>query len=326
MNKILLFEQRINREIELFCQQFPADPIELYEPIRYVLTHGGKRARPLIVLSGCDLFGGNIEQAIIPALGIEFFHNFTLIHDDLMDNAPLRRNRPTVHEKWNKSISVLSGDAMLVEAYQLLSKTNADQLARILPVFNTTAMQVCEGQQMDMNYEKIHKISIAQYLKMIELKTAALIAASFKIGALIGGAREEDAQRLYDFGKNLGIAFQIQDDLLDVYGDEKKVGKQKGGDIIANKKTYLLTKAMTLANSYTSEELNNWIQAPNFDPRQKVEAVTAIYNFLNIHDITVKEVKKYNDIALSHLEGIPVNGAKKEELLVFAQSLASREK
>ena len=326
MNKIVLFEQKINRELESFCKQLPGNPTELYEPIKYILSNGGKRVRPMMVLLGCDLFENESEKAIPTALGVELFHNFTLIHDDLMDDAPLRRNHLTVHEKWNKNISILSGDAMLVKAYELLSRTNSEKLSQVLTVFNTTSTQVCEGQQLDMNYEKAHKISIVQYLRMIELKTAVLLGASFKMGALIGGAREEDAQRLYDFGKNLGIAFQLQDDILDVYGDEKKFGKQKGGDIISNKKTFLLVKAMEIANRYNAEELANWVFAPQFDSRQKVEAVTAIYDFLNVRELAEKAAKKYYETALSYLKEIPVNEAKKQELIDYTNSLIYREK
>jgi geranylgeranyl diphosphate synthase type II len=325
VSKIAFLEKRIQQEIESYCKKFPLSPPELYDPIKYTISNGGKRIRPVITLLASDLFSDNIEKVIPAAIGIELFHNFTLVHDDLMDNAPVRRNNPTVHEKWNKNIAILSGDVMLVKAYQLMSQTESKAIGAILTLFNNTAVQVCEGQQLDMNYEKIFRITIPKYLNMIELKTAVLIATSFKIGALIGGAKEEDAQRLYNFGKYLGVAFQLQDDILDVYGDQKKFGKQKGGDIISNKKTYLLIKAMEMANRYTAEELNNWIYAPQFDPQQKVEAVTAIYDFLNVKELAKKEMEKQYTRAMDCLNEIPLEAEKKQELLSFIKSLISRE-
>lgn len=279
-----------------------------------------------MVLLGCDLFSDSIEKAIPAALGIELFHNFTLMHDDVMDNAPMRRGQPTVQQKWNNNVAILSGDGVFAKSVELISQTDSPAFKNILGVFTNTAIQVCEGQQMDMNYERIHKISVTQYLRMIELKTAVLLAASFKIGALAGGAKEEDAQRVYEFGKNMGIAFQLQDDILDVYSDEKKFGKQKGGDIIANKKTFLLVKAMEIAVHYVSEELGNWIFAPTFEPKDKIAAVTNIYNQLNIKKIAEAEVQKYYQKALSCLDTIPINDVKKQELTNFTDKLIKREK
>lgn len=325
MNKILEYQQHIEQALK--DKHYGANPKELYEPIRYIMSLGGKRLRPVLVCLGCDFFGEPFEKSLHAALAIEIFHNFTLVHDDLMDNAPLRRNQQTVHEKWNGNIAILAGDAMMIAAYLELNKLDVKFLPELISIFSQTALHVCEGQQLDMNYEKVQKVSILQYLKMIELKTAVLLGASLKMGAVIGNARTEDANSLYDFGKHIGIAFQLQDDILDVYADEKKFGKQKGGDIIANKKTYLLLKAIEMAegNRYMKEELNQWINAPSFDAAAKVEAVTNIYNFLNVKELARNEMKKHYDIALACLQNIPVNEQKKQVLIDFADSLMVRE-
>ncbi len=325
MNSITAYQQKIEQALKNI--KYGSHPKELYDPIEYIMSLGGKRMRPVLVLMACDFFDGDTNTAANAALAIELFHNFTLVHDDIMDKAPLRRGQQTVHTKWNDNIAILSGDAMMVCAYQELCKSNSAILSNILNVFSDTAVKVCEGQQLDMNYETAHKISIAQYLKMIELKTAVLLGGAMKIGAIIGGAREEDAQQLYDFGKHIGIAFQLQDDILDVYANEDKFGKQKGGDIIANKKTYLLLKAMEMAenNRYTKEELQQWIAAPHFDAKQKVEAVTNIYNFLNVKELARAEMKKHYDAAIACLKAIPVDETKKQALINFADSLMVRE-
>ncbi len=325
MTTIATYQQQI--EDALRDKKYGSNPKELYEPISYIMSLGGKRLRPVLVMIATDIFGGDTSKAIHPALAIELFHNFTLVHDDLMDKAPLRRNQPTVHKKWNDNIAILSGDAMMVRAYQELCLADAAMLPQLLEIFSDTAVKVCEGQQYDMNYESMTKVSIQQYIKMIELKTAVLLGGALKIGAAIGGAREEDAQRLYDFGKNIGIAFQLQDDILDVYADAAKFGKQKGGDIIANKKTYLLLKAIEMAesNRYMKEELSQWIAAPQFDAKEKIEAVINIYNFLNVKELARNEMQKHYDLALTFLKDIPVSDAKKQELIAFAESLMVRE-
>lgn len=325
MNKISEYQQLIEQALK--DKHYGTNPKELYEPVRYIMSLGGKRLRPVLVCLGCDFFGEPFEKAMHAALAVEIFHNFTLVHDDLMDNAPLRRNQQTVHEKWNGNTAILAGDAMVVAAYQELNKLDVKYLPLLISVFSQTALQVCEGQQLDMNYEKVQKVSIQQYLKMIELKTAVLVGASLKMGAIIGNAREEDANSLYEFGKHIGIAFQLQDDILDVYADEKKFGKQKGGDIIANKKTYLLLKAIEMAegNRYMKEELHQWINAPSFDAAEKVEAVTNIYNFLNIKELARNEMKKHYDTALGCLNNIPVSEQKKQVFIDFADSLMVRE-
>lgn len=325
-------QHTINEEIEKFSAELAIPPAELYEPIRYMLSLGGKRIRPLFVLLACDLFDGKTEKAIYSALAVELFHNFTLVHDDIMDNAPLRRNKPTVHSKWNTSTAILSGDVMMVKAYQLISRDNLSPEIQqgVLSIFNEMAVKVCEGQQWDLNYEQLYKISIPQYFKMIELKTAVLIAASMKIGALIGSAKEEDAKHLYEFGKNTGMAFQLQDDLLDVYGEEEKFGKLKGGDIVANKKTFLLLKASDIvsSNPYLREELEQWLAVKTThekDSLEKIKAVTRIYDFVNIKKITEEEINSFHKKALAALEKVSANTDKKKLLADFTSALLLRE-
>ena len=320
------FQNKIDEEIKKFSNELSLPPAELYEPIRYMLSLGGKRIRPLFVLLANDLFGGRNEDAIYPALAIELFHNFTLVHDDIMDNAPLRRNQPTVHQKWNSSTAILSGDVMLVKAFQHLSES--PQFEQIFPVFSEMAVKVCEGQQLDLNYESINKISIPQYFKMIELKTAVLFAFSMKIGALTAHTR--DAEKIYEFGKNIGMAFQLQDDLLDVYGEEEKFGKQKGGDIISNKKTFLLLKAIELSglNAYKKDELAQWLEfkpANEKESKEKVEAVKAIYDFCNVKKITEEEINSFHQKAIASLEKVSAAAEKKNQLLDFVNKLLSRE-
>jgi|ERR1035437_7729551 geranylgeranyl diphosphate synthase type II len=326
------FQHTINEEIEKLSVELSLPPAELYEPIRYMLSLGGKRIRPLFVLMACDLFEGNTGDAIAPALAVELFHNFTLVHDDIMDNAPLRRNKPTVHSKWNIPTAILSGDVMMVKAYQIIcgSKLSPKIFDSVLSIFNDMAIKVCEGQQWDVNYEQLHKISVQQYFKMIELKTAVLIAACMKIGALIGGSNEEDAKNMYEFGKNTGIAFQLQDDLLDVYGEEEKFGKQKGGDILSNKKTFLLLKTMDIAsgNPYLKEELEQWMSIKTSnekDASEKINAVTRIYDFVNIKKITEEEINSYHKKAIASFERIAAPAEKKKALIDFTSVLLKRE-
>lgn len=322
------FQHRINEEIEKLSLELSIPPAELYEPVRYMLSLGGKRIRPLFVLLAANLFNGETEDAIPAALAIELFHNFTLVHDDIMDNAPLRRNQPTVHQKWNASTAILSGDVMMVKAYQMIGKSK--KYDALLPVFSEMAAKVCEGQQWDLNYEKLNAISVTQYFKMIELKTAVLIAVSMKIGALIGGASEKDAQTLYEFGKNTGIAFQLQDDLLDVYGEEKKFGKQSGGDIISNKKTFLLLKAVELSaiNPYKKEELAQWLSfrpTNEKESKEKVEAVKSIYDFVNVKGIAETEILTFHQKAVSCLHTIIADENKKKNLCDLTSKLLARE-
>lgn len=278
-----------------------------------------------MLLMANDLFDGNIDQAIHPAIGVEVFHNFTLLHDDIMDNAPLRRGQSTVHEKWNPNIAILSGDTMFVESCKLMMKTRADKIQEVLSTFWQSAIEVCEGQQWDMNFENKSQVSIEQYTRMITLKTAVLLAASLKIGAIIAGARNEDAEDIYLFGKHCGIAFQLQDDILDVYGEPDKFGKQPGGDIVANKKTFLLLKALELANGYTREDLQYWLYSGEADPQKKVEAVKQIYDFLGIRNLAEVEMKSHFEEGIRFLNRLPCNEDKKNHLKKFSYSLIERE-
>ena len=304
---------------------YPAEPKELYEPFSYLMSLGGKRLRPALVLMATDLFGGNIEQAVSPALAIELFHNFTLMHDDIMDKAPLRRGKPTVHAKWNESVAILSGDVMFVKAYKMMIQVKPNILTEVLDIFNLTAVGVCEGQQIDMNFENRDQVSIEEYLEMIRLKTAVLLAGALKIGALIGEASAEDATHLYDFGENLGLAFQLQDDILDVYGDPEKFGKQVGGDIISNKKTYLLIKALALAKGDIAKELNYWLSIKDFNPEEKVIAVRKIYDSLNIKEISEEIMHNYARKAIKVFDLIDTPAENKKTLMEFAELLVGRE-
>ncbi len=304
---------------------FPVHPDKLYEPISYILSIGGKRMRPALLLMACDLFGGDIDEALSPALAIEVFHNFTLMHDDIMDNAPLRRGRVTVHERWNQNVAILSGDVMLIEGYKLMMKVPDHLLRQILDIFNKTAVGVCEGQQIDMDFEVRSDVAIDEYIEMIRLKTAVVLGGALKIGALIGGADNKDADLLCSFGENLGIAFQLQDDILDVYGDPEKFGKQVGGDIISNKKTYLLIKALELATGETAELLAHIIANKDFINEDKVKAVTAIYNSLDIRQQAEREMQAYADKAFAALDAINLPEEHKQYLRDFADGLMVRE-
>jgi geranylgeranyl diphosphate synthase type II len=326
LNNLLAFKDLIDFELEEFNKSLlNKKPSSLYDPIKYTLDLGGKRMRPLLTLIACDLFDGNVSEAIKPALGLELFHNFTLLHDDIMDKAPLRRNQPTVHKKWNSDIAILSGDTMFVQSFQFVMQSPLISLKQVLDVFTKTAIEVCEGQQMDMDFENQSNVSIHQYIKMIGLKTSVLLAGSMKIGAIIGGARDEDAAHIYDFGKNLGIAFQLQDDILDVFGSSDKVGKQTGGDIVSNKKTYLLLKAMDMADRYKKEELQLWMHTTDVDPVEKVASVKAIYEYLGVKALAETEMQKFYEKSLLHLNEIPCNQNKKDQLKLFAENLMQRE-
>lgn len=306
-------------------KKYPREPAELYEPMQYMMNLGGKRLRPALLLMGCDAFGGDIYQAINPAIAIEVFHNFTLMHDDIMDNAPLRRGKTTVHEKWNSSVGILSGDAMLVEGYKLMMQVEEKVLRPVLEIFNETAIAVCEGQQIDMNFEQQSNVNIKAYLNMIRLKTAVVLGGALKIGALIAGAKKQDADLIYAFGEDLGIAFQLQDDILDVYGDPEKFGKQVGGDIISNKKTYLLIKALELANRQHLTELNHWLDLTDFDAVKKVSAIKTIFDEMEIRENAEREMNLYAQKALQSLKDLPLNDNQKSQLFEFADMLLVRE-
>ncbi len=314
-----LIEQRLST-LELGSR-----PPELYDPIRYMLALGGKRMRPALLLMANEMFGGNTETSIGPALGIEVFHNFTLLHDDIMDKAPLRRSQPTVHTRWNNDIAILSGDTMFVHSCQLMMQTSSELQAEVLADFFKTAIEVCEGQQLDMNFENQPHVSIADYIEMIRLKTAVLLGCSLRIGARLAGASALDADRLYHFGTDLGIAFQLHDDLLDAYGDPEKFGKQVGGDIIANKKTFLMLSAIESADMYTLDELNDWLRRKDFNAVEKVDAVKRIFEKLDIRSRTQQEIDRYFDRALSALSAIPVADNRKVALRTLSEQLMVRE-
>jgi geranylgeranyl diphosphate synthase type II len=313
----------INKEVNQL--DFPLYPADLYEPIKYILSLGGKRMRPALLLMSCDLFGGDINKAISSALAIEVFHNFTLMHDDIMDNAPLRRGNVTVHEKWNKNVAILSGDVMLVEGYKLMMNVDDHLLRPIMNIFNETAVGVCEGQQLDMEFETRNDVGIDEYIEMIRLKTAVVLGSALKIGALIGGANAEDAALLQTFGEQLGIAFQLQDDILDVYGDPEKFGKQVGGDIQSNKKTFLLIKALELANGSQSSELKTLLSGTQITTTNKVERVTGIYDQIGVRQNAWQAMQTYADKAFSALDAINLPNEHKQYLRDFADGLMVRE-
>jgi len=298
---------------------------KLNDPVKYILSIGGKRLRPVLALMACNLFSDKIDEAIIPATGLEVFHNFTLVHDDIMDHAPVRRNLPTVHSKWNLNQAVLSGDVMAFIANECFLQTPPLCLLKVFKVFNKTAIEVCVGQQLDIDFEKATIVSQEEYLRMIELKTAALLAASAKIGSIIGGADDKDSEILYEFGKNLGLAFQIQDDLLDIYGDVKVFGKIMGGDIISNKKTFLLVKAMEIASVEQAKQLHEQFALKEFDPEIKVKKVIELYEQLNIKNISENHANDYINTAFSLLGKVSTPNERKTELANIANSLIGRD-
>lgn len=309
-------------EHELLSIDYPKSPIDLYAPIEYILALGGKRMRPILLLLAHQLFKKDIKEAIKPSLAIEIFHNFTLVHDDIMDHAPVRRGKSTVHSKWNKNVAILSGDAMLIQSYQYFSHLPENKLKTCLTIFNEMALQVCEGQQYDMDFEIQAEVDLNAYLKMIELKTAVLLAASLKIGAIIGDANYEDANQLYEFGRNIGIAFQLKDDFLDAFGDTKSFGKQHGGDIIAKKKTCLYLKALSLTEGNQKMELINLYNSEDINPTEKVQLVKEFFVSLEVEKHIVQLINDYNDKALSHLNAIQKDV---KELQTFASLLKIRE-
>lgn len=298
---------------------------KLIDPVKYILSIGGKRLRPVMALMACNLFIDRINDAVLPAAGIEVFHNFTLVHDDIMDNASMRRGLSTVHSKWNISQAILSGDVMAFIAGECFLQTPSENLIRVLRIFNKTAIEVCIGQQLDMEYEKAVIVTQNEYLRMIEFKTASLIATSMKIGALIGGSDDRNADLLYDFGKNLGLAFQIQDDILDVWGDSKIFGKKSGGDIVANKKTLPMVKAMEKASTSQRKALQELFSGSESDPVAKVSKVINIFDQLNIQNITESIAREYIIKAFGLLQKVSVDETRKYEITNLATSLIGRE-
>ncbi|NQX37956.1 geranylgeranyl diphosphate synthase, type II [Pedobacter steynii] len=302
---------------------YPSHPERLYQPISYIMSLGGKRIRPALVLMAADLFGADLNKAIPAALAIETFHNFTLIHDDIMDNAPLRRGKPSVHEKWGVNNAILSGDVMMVESNKHLSMLDTAVLKDALNTFNATAQGVCEGQQLDMEFEERDFVSIEEYINMIRLKTAVLLGGAMKLGAQVAGATAEEAEQLYQFGENIGIAFQLQDDILDVYGDPEKFGKQVGGDIIANKKTLLLLKLKELAGDSDLQELEK--QSVSQDFEDKISNTTLLYNKYNIRELATTEMRNYSEKAFNALSALAVPEERKRELILLSNQLMNRE-
>ena len=311
-------QEKIEREIGQL--EFDCPPKSLYEPITYILSLGGKRIRPALVLMAYNLYREDVEKAIRPAIGLEVFHNFTLLHDDLMDQADKRRNKPTVHKVWNANTAILSGDAMLIAAYQLIGETAPEHLKEVLDLFTRTALEICGGQQYDMEFESRMDVTEEEYLEMIRLKTAVLLACSLKTGAILGGASREDAENLYRFGINIGLAFQLQDDLLDVYGDTKTFGKNIGGDILCNKKTFLLINALRRAEGEQKVQLEHWIARKDFDAAEKIAAVTNIYNVLGLKELSEAKMQTYYAEGMKNLAALSVS----EERLAVLKEVTSR--
>lgn len=322
--RIDFFEKRINEELDkVFVNQ---EPRTLFDPPAYVFSLGGKRIRPILTLMATDLFDKDFEHAINPALAVEIFHNFSLLHDDLMDKADLRRGSETVHKRWSSNVAILSGDAMVIESYKYISKVPNKYLPELLNVFSDTAMNICIGQQLDMDFEQRMDVTEDEYLNMIKLKTAVLIGCSLKMGAIVSDASTKDIDALYHFGINLGLAFQLKDDLLDVYGDFKTFGKKPGGDILSNKKTYLLIKALKTSNDRQKAELHKWLTAEEFDSEQKINAVKKIYDELKLRALVENLIEKYYLASLDFLSSICVSDERKNDLLILSEQLTHREK
>jgi geranylgeranyl diphosphate synthase, type II len=300
-------------------------PDELYDPVRYILSIGGKRMRPALTLMACSLFNEVFHPALKPALAIEVFHNFTLLHDDIMDNSSMRRGQATVHIKWNTNTAILSGDVMSILSFQILSETDEDHLKELMQLFTRTATEVCEGQQLDMNFESISKVSTIDYMEMIRLKTAVLVACSLKAGAISGGADTLEADLLYEFGRNLGMAFQLRDDFLDVFGDQEKFGKKIGNDIVTGKKTFLLIKALEIADGDERKKLIKLINDRDINPSVKILATKQIYEDLKLDEITNGIMNSYYLKSLQYLDRVKVPDERKTHLADFANTMMDRE-
>jgi len=313
-------EQKIN------SLYFGENPPELYEPLRYLMQLGGKRIRPLLTILGYYTFQDDWERVVTPAVGVEVFHNFTLMHDDIMDNAPLRRGKVTVHEKWDANTAILSGDVMLVKAYELFADVESQYFKKVFTLFNQCATEVCEGQQKDMNFETQEEVSEADYLDMIRQKTSVLLGFALQTGAILAGADLENEILIRDFGIAMGLGFQIKDDLLDVYGETETFGKQVGGDIISNKKTFLLINAQKRAEGNLKIELEKWLSLTTFNPSEKVKIVTQIYNQLGIKEVTEQKIQSYFDKAFTCLEKMTLAPEKRILLTEFAQMIMQRQK
>lgn len=324
MNKAFL----VALEEEISRLDIGQNPSELYDPIHYLLSLGGKRIRPVLCLLTYSLFKSDWEKQVPAALSVEIFHNFTLMHDDIMDKAPIRRGKQTVHEKWNDNIAILSGDVMLVNAYQYLNKVEGLSLKafqNLLGRLSRIAAEVCEGQQFDMNFESRDDVKVEEYIEMIRLKTSVLIGFSMEMGGLLASVPAEVSDSLYRIGETIGLGFQLKDDLLDVYGDPEKFGKQPGGDILANKKTYLLIKAFEKAAGFTLDSLEKWVAATDYDASEKVQAVTAIYDSLGLKAETEAVIASYFDAAFVEIQSLAISEEQKSALVKFMSGLVDRE-
>ena len=309
-----------------FLEHLPYDrkPFSLYEPVKYVLSLGGKRIRPTLMLLAYNLYQDDPESILMPACALETYHNYTLLHDDLMDNADLRRGHMTVHRRWDANTAILSGDSMLVLAYQRMAQCRRDKLAEVLQLFTETALEIGEGQQYDMEFEQRNDVTEAEYIEMIRLKTSVLLACALKIGALLADAPETDCDNLYRFGEKIGLAFQLQDDFLDVYGDTKVFGKAIGGDILAGKKTFMLINALSHANDSQRKELEQWL-AINDRPKEKIEAVTRLYNEIGIDRMATEKIAFYFTESHRYLEAVNVDESRKIELRRYAERMMKRQ-
>jgi geranylgeranyl diphosphate synthase type II len=323
-----LTSNEIMQMVNDYLDQLPYDrqPSSLYEPVKYVLSLGGKRIRPVLMLLGYNLWREQPEQILMPACGIETYHNYTLLHDDLMDNADVRRGHQTVHRRWDANKAILSGDSMLVLAYQRMQQVPADKLQQVMDLFTVTALEIGEGQEYDMAFETRNDVTEDEYIEMIRLKTSVLLACALKIGAILADAPQEDADRLYRLGEQVGLAFQLQDDLLDVYGDPKVFGKAIGGDITSNKKTYMLINAVNRANDGQRAELERWIAATDFDRQQKVSAVTRLYDEIGIRQLCEDKINYYFELARQTLSEVNIPEAGKQCLSAYMDELLHRNK
>lgn len=319
MKEIVELREIIEKKIKDL--NYPTSPSSLYDPIRYVLSLPAKRIRPVLLLLSHQMFDDDLEEALFPAIAIEVFHNFTLLHDDIMDNAPLRRGKQTVHERWGENVAILSGDVMMIHAHQLLAQTKSKKIKEVFSVFAEAAVKVCEGQQLDMDFEHKATPTLLEYMKMIEYKTAVLLAASLKIGAIIGGANKETQDHLYKFGINIGIAFQLKDDFLDIYGNPESFGKQVGGDVLSNKKTFLYLKALQLADKANKNRLQAHYKTTE-KSQNKINAVKEIFKNLNLRKHTLEMMRSYYIKATKHLEYI--DSSKKTPLVCFSNELMQR--
>ena len=324
----MLTATEIQEKVNAYIASLPYErkPKSLYDPIEYVLAAGGKRIRPSFVLMAYNLFHDDVDRILPVATALETYHNYTLLHDDLMDKADMRRGRPTVHKKWDDNTAILSGDPMLVLAYEHLAKCDTKYLKPALDLFTETALEVSEGQQFDMEFETRNDVAEEEYIEMIRLKTSVLLACALKMGAVVAGASDADANALYAFGEKVGLAFQLQDDLLDVYGDPKVFGKAIGGDITSNKKTFMLINAFNRADAETRAELERWTTATEFDPAEKIAAVTEIYNRLGIDKLAEQRIKEYFEQSRQHLDELSVSDDRKAVLREYTERMMNRKK